>query len=440
MFKAERDGSEAQAVSANYRIYALILLTAIYASNYADRMILSVLMPAIKAEFSLSDAAMGFLSGTAFAIFYATLGVPIAMWADRGNRKTIIVLATATWSVMTAVCGLAGNFWQLAVARIGVGVGEAGGSPPTHSIISDMFGPETRVIALAVYTMGAPFGLLIGLYGGAQIAEIYGWRAAFYALGIPGLALALLAWFTLREPARGAIEGHIDTGHAPPLMDVVRHIRSKPSLVHAFAGATLTTLVGYAGVVWWPSFIMRSHGMSMADMSLFLALVFGIAGAGGVFAGGYFATILSRRDVRWMPQFVAMAILLSLPFAAATYLVDGSITVFILIGVPAFIGGVYLPPTYAMTQALVGVRMRTVASALLLFSINFVGMSVGPWLTGYLSDLWMPDFGDDSLRYALLAVTAFNVWAAAHYWIAGRYFEEDLSLMYATVDSRSLIS
>jgi len=223
-------------------------------------------------------------------------------------------------------------------------------------------------------------------------------------------------------------------------MDVVRHIRSKPSLVHAFAGATLTTLVGYAGVVWWPSFIMRSHGMSMADMSLFLALVFGIAGAGGVFAGGYFATILSRRDVRWMPQFVAMAILLSLPFAAATYLVDGSITVFILIGVPAFIGGVYLPPTYAMTQALVGVRMRTVASALLLFSINFVGMSVGPWLTGYLSDLWMPDFGDDSLRYALLAVTAFNVWAAAHYWIAGRYFEEDLSLMYATVDSRSLIS
>lgn len=418
--------------SASYRIYALILLTAVYVSNYADRMILSVLVPAIKAEFGLSDAAMGFLSGTAFAIFYATLGVPIAMWADRGNRKTIIVLATALWSIMTALCGLAGNFWQLAVTRIGVGVGEAGGSPPSHSIISDMFPPRTRVTALAVFTMGAPLGLLIGLYGGAQVAEAYGWRAAFYALGIPGLAIALLVWLTLREPTRGAIEGYSDTVSAPPLIDVVKHILSQRSLVHAFAGATLTTLVGYAGVVWWPSFIVRSHGLSMADMTLFLALVFGIAGAGGVFAGGYFANLMSQRDLRWMPRVVAAAIAIGLPFAAATYLVDSSVIVFVLIGVPAFVGGVYLPPTYAMTQGLVGVRMRTVASALLLFSINFVGMSVGPLLTGYLSDLWMPDFGEDSLRYALLAVTAFNVWAAAHYWIAGRYFEGDLKRMSGT--------
>lgn len=382
-----RPVSGAGEFSVNYKIYALVLLTVVYVSNYADRMILSVLVPAIKSEFGLSDASMGFLSGTAFAIFYATLGIPIAMWADRGNRKNIIVLATVLWSIMTAVCGLAGNFWQLALARVGVGVGEAGGSPPTHSILSDMFSPRTRATALAVYTMGAPLGLLVGLYGGSLVAETHGWRAAFYALGVPGLAIALLAGLTLREPSRGAIEGHADTVRAPPFRDVVKHILSQRSLVHAFAGATLTTLVGYAGVVWWPTFIMRSHGLSMADMTLFLALVFGIAGAGGVFAGGYFADLLSRRDVRWMPRMVAVAIVIGLPFGAATYLIDSSVIVFVLIGVPAFVGGVYLPPTYAMTQGLVGVRMRTVASALLLFSINFVGMSVGPWLTGYLSDL-----------------------------------------------------
>lgn len=295
------------------------------------------------------------------------------------------------------------------------------------------------MIALAVYIMAAPFGLLIGLYGGAKIAEAYGWRAAFYGLGIPGLALALLAWFTLREPVRGAIEGYVDSGRMPPLLDVVKNITSQRSLVDAFVGATLTTLVGYAGVVWWPSFIMRSHGLSMAAMSLFLALVFGIAGAAGVFAGGYFATLLSRRDVRWMPQVVAVAIVISLPFAAATYLADNSLAFFVLISVPAFVGGLYLPPTYAMTQALVGLRMRTVASALLLFCINLVGMSVGPWLTGYLSDLWLPDFGPDSLRYALLTITVFNFWAAVHYWIAGRHFKGDLIRMHVTAADRNHI-
>lgn len=419
--------SRTVAMSDTYKLYALILMTAIYTSNYADRMILSVLIPAIKAEFGVSDAWMGFLSGTAFAIFYATLGVPIAMWADRGNRKIIIVLSTAVWSLMTAACGLAANFWQLAGARIGVGVGEAGGSPPSHSIISDMYPPETRATALAVYSLGVPFGLLVGLYGGAQVAEHYGWRYAFYALGLPGLILAALAFFTLREPMRGAIEGHQDDGAAPSLWDTVRHIARRPSLLHAFAGATLTTLVGYAGVQWWPSFIVRSHGLSLSDMSLFLALVFGVAGGLGVFAGGYFADLLSKRDLKWMPRVVTVALVIGMPFGAAVYLTDNSALVFALIGIPAFVGGLYLPPTYAMTQGLVGVRMRTVASALLLFIINFLGMGLGPWMAGALSDYWAPIYGADSLRYALLAVMVFNVWAAVHYWLAGNHFAKDLA-------------
>ncbi|NOT42422.1 MAG: MFS transporter [Alphaproteobacteria bacterium] len=421
--------SQAQDFSTAYKIYVLLLLLVVYISNYADRMILSVLMPAIKAEFQVSDAALGFLAGTAFAIFYATLGVPIAIWADRGNRKTIISIAVAIWSVMTAVCGLAQNFWQFALARVGVGVGEAGGSPPSHSIISDMFGPKTRATALGIFALGVPFGLFVGLYGGAHIAAAYGWRTTFYVLGVPGLILALLVMFTIREPKRGASDGVALTGDAPPLMTTVRHMLRQPSLVHVFIGATITTLVGYAGVQWWPTFVMRSHGLSMTDLSLFLALVFGVAGGLGTFFGGYIADQFSKRDLKWMPRIVTIATLVGLPFGLAIYLTNSSAMVFALIGVPAALGSVYLPPTYAMTQGLVEVRMRTVASALLLFAINLIGMGIGPFLAGYISDALAPTYGKDSLRYALLILTFLNIWAAGHYWLAGNYFERDLKRM-----------
>jgi predicted MFS family arabinose efflux permease len=415
----------AQDYSTSYKIYILLLLLVVYISNYADRMILSVLMPYIKAEFQVSDAALGFLAGTAFAVFYATLGVPIAIWADRGNRKTIIAVSVAIWSAMTAVCGLAGNYWQFALARVGVGVGEAGGSPPSHAIISDLFGPKTRATALGIFALGVPFGLFVGLYGGALVAAEYGWRMAFFVLGIPGLALALLVMFTIREPKRGASDGVTHAGEAPSLMTTVRHMLSQKSLVHVFIGATLTTLVGYAGVQWWPTFVMRSHGLSMTDLSLFLALVFGVAGGLGTFLGGYIADQFSKRDMKWMPRIVTIATVVGLPFGFAIYLTESSWVVFALIGVPAALGSVYLPPTYAMTQGLVEVRMRTVASALLLFVINLIGMGLGPLLAGLISDALAPAYGKDSLKYALLILTLFNIWAAVHYWIAGRYFEAD---------------
>ena len=415
----------AQDYSNTYKIYILLLLLVVYISNYADRMILSVLMPYIKAEFQVSDAALGFLAGTAFAVFYATLGVPIAIWADRGNRKMIIAISVAIWSAMTAVCGLAGNYWQFALARVGVGVGEAGGSPPSHAIISDLFGPKTRATALGIFALGVPFGLFVGLYGGALVAAEYGWRMAFFVLGLPGLILALLVMFTIREPKRGASDGITHAGEAPSLMTTVRHMLSQKSLVHVFIGATLTTLVGYACVQWWPTFVMRSHGLSMTDLSLFLALVFGVAGGLGTFLGGYIADQFSKRDMKWMPRIVTIATVIGLPFGVAIYLTESSWVVFALIGVPAALGSVYLPPTYAMTQGLVEVRMRTVASALLLFVINLIGMGLGPLVAGLISDALTPAYGKDSLKYALLILTVFNVWAAVHYWIAGRYFEAD---------------
>jgi predicted MFS family arabinose efflux permease len=413
-------------LSTSYKIYALGLLVLVYISNYADRILLGILLPAIKAEFGLTDTELGFLHGTAFAIFYATLGVPIAIYADRGNRKLVIVAATAMWSAMTALCGLAQTYWQLVGARIGVGVGEAGSNPPSHSIISDLFTLKYRGTALAIFSQGVSLGIVVGLYGGAQIAEAYGWRVAFYALGLPGLLIALLVLFTLVEPRRGASDGHSFTGDPPSLLTTLRFIAAQPSLVHILIGATLATLVGYSGVLWWPSFIMRSHGLSPADMSAFLSLVFGLGSGFGIFLGGYLSDYFGRRDVKLMPRVVSIAIIAGFPFGLALYLVDESALVFLLIGIPAAAGGMYLGPSIAMVQSLVAVRMRTVASALFLFIINLIGMGLGSLMIGGLSDGLKPTYGDDALRYALLAITVFNLWAVFHYWRAGHFIGADL--------------
>jgi len=413
-------------LSTNYKIYALGLLVLVYISNYADRILLGILLPAIKAEFSLTDTELGFLHGTAFAIFYATLGVPIAIYADRGNRKLVIVAATAMWSAMTALCGMAQSYWQLVFARIGVGVGEAGSNPPSHSIISDLFTLKYRGTALAIFSQGVSLGIVLGLYGGAQIAAAYGWRVAFFALGLPGLLIALLVLFTLVEPRRGAAEAQPLSANIPTFGETIRFIASQRSLVHIITGATLTTLVGYSGVLWWPSFIVRSHGLSPADMSAFLALVFGVGTGFGIFLGGYLSDYFGRRDVKLMPRVVTIATLIGLPFGAAIYLVDNSTLVFLLIGIPAAAGGMYLGPSLAMAQSLVAVRMRTVASALFLFIINLIGMGLGSVVIGGMSDALTPQYGQDALRYTLLVVMVFNLWAAYHYWRAGRYMEADL--------------
>ena len=408
------------------KMYVLFLLLLVYISNYADRILLGILLPYIKAEFNLTDTELGFLHGTAFAIFYATLGVPIAIYADRGNRKFVIVAATTIWSVMTYVCGMAQSYWQLVFARIGVGIGEAGSNPPSHSIISDLFTLKYRGTALAIFSQGVSLGIVVGLYGGAQIAAEYGWRMAFFVLGLPGIAIALLVLLTMKEPQRGASEGRVLTGQPPSIVTTFKFIASQKSLVHILAGATLTTLVGYSGVLWWPSFIMRSHGLSPADMSAFLALVFGLGSGFGIFLGGFLSDYFGRRDVKLMPRVVAFAILFGLPFGAALYLVDNSSLVFLIIGIPAAAGGMYLGPSIAMVQSLVAVRMRTVASALFLFIINLIGMGLGSLIIGALSDGMTPQLGQDALRYALLIIMVFNVWAVYHYWRAGPYMEADL--------------
>jgi MFS family permease len=421
-----------EVITPQYRRYAMLLLVLVFTSSHVDRQILAILLQPIKLELQLSDTQLGFLSGVAFAIFYATLGMPMAMWADRSNRRNLIALALATWSGMTALCGLAANFWQLALARIGVGVGEAGSSPPSHSMIADMYPPAERAGAMGIFSLGINFGLMIGFLVGGWINQWYGWRMAFYTVGIPGLVLALLVRLTLREPPRGYAEGMQATpAEAPSFMAVVRHMLSSPSLRHIAAGATLASFVGYGVVLWLPTFLVRSHGLQSGQIGTALAFLFGILGGVSTYTAGRLADRLGKHDVRWNVWIVSCAILLALPFVIFAYLAPDIYTAMWLSVVPALMAGAYLAPSFALNQSLVPVRMRSVASAILLFVVNIIGLGLGPQLVGFLSDLFQPAYGNESLRYALLSLSLVNVWTAVHYFLAGRTLGHDLTTVNA---------
>lgn len=435
MEKVSGSTAENFAVTPNYRRYVLGILVTVYTFNYLDRQILSILLQPIKDEMGLSDTALGFLTGVVFAIFYATLGLPIARFADKANRKMIISGSLAIWSGMTALCGTAANFWQLAAYRIGVGVGEAGGSPPSYSLLSDYYAPEERATALATYALGVPFGILFGYALGGIINDMFGWRMAFFVVGLPGVLLAVVVWFTVKEPPRGLSEGTVAANaaapEAPPMMEVVRHMWSQRTLRHVIMGGTLTSFVGYGFVIWAPSFLVRSHGMSIGDVGLALSLIIGVSGGIGTYFGGWFADKLGKKDIRWRSWVVAIPILVSLPFGVGMYLSDDLTFVLIFMILPAAVGSLFLGPSLAMVQGLVTVRMRAFAGAVFLFVLNLIALGLGPQLVGLLSDLLVPTFGDDSLRYALLFSSVLNIWAAAHYVLAARTLKEDTARMAA---------
>ncbi|MEM7218616.1 MAG: MFS transporter [Pseudomonadota bacterium] len=428
--------------SPRYKWYALVVLTAIYTSSHVDRQIMGILLEPIKAEMGASDTAMGFLVGLTFALFYATLGMPIAWLADRTNRRNIITAAVSIWSAMTVACGYAGNFFQLALARIGVGIGEAGSTPPSHSIIADLFPAERRGTAMGVYTLGVNFGLLIAYLAGGWLADEFGWRWTFVIVGAPGLLLALLVYFTTIEPKRGAAEvretkkahadddapasAEVENAQAPPFMEVVRHMWHTPAAFHTVMGSALAGFVGYGFVVWMPAFFVRSHDLSLTETGFVLAFLTGVVGGLGTFTAGRLADVLAKRDIRWRAWVVAVGKLVYMPFLAAFFMVDNFYVAVTLYLVPAFFGGFYLAPSAALVQSLVDVRMRALASSIMLFILNIIGLGFGPQLVGILSDLFAADYGKESLRYALLLLSLLNFWCAYHYYRAGRSLPEDL--------------
>lgn len=419
--------------SPRYRYYALAVLFLGYVVNFIDRSILSILLEPIKLELELNDTQLGLLGGLAFAVFYTTLGIPIAALADRWNRVKILSIAMIIWSAMTALCGLAQNFMMLLLARIGVGVGEAGASPPSHSIISDYFPVEGRATALSIYALGIPVGSMIGNAVGGWGAEELGWRQTFILVGLPGILVALLIWFTLREPPRGMADGHVakpTDEPAPSVGQVLSFLWQRVSFRHISFAAGLHAFVGYGVGTWNAPFLLRNHDMAETEVGFWLAVVAGV-GAFGTFFGGYLSDKLSDRfaDRRWYMWLPGISTILMVPVQFTAYLHGSFELVVISLGLASTLGGMYLGPSFAMTQALVSLRMRAVASAILLFMLNIIGMGLGPFFVGVASDLLHPMYNSDalSLRYALCLAVLVNIWAAIHYAVGAQSLRKDLT-------------
>ena len=409
------------------RRYVLGVLVVVYTFNFIDRQILSILLEPIKLDLGLSDTQLGMLTGFAFAAFYATLGIPIARFADRGNRRNLISLALVIWSGMTALSGFAANFWQLLVARIGVGVGEAGCSPPAHAIIADYYPAERRATALGIYSLGIPVGILFGFLAGGWLNELFNWRTAFFVVGIPGVLLAIVVRLTITEPPRGMAEGRTAGDDQPGMLETFRYLWSKPSFRHLAIGGALTAFVGYSFVSWVPSFLIRSHGMTTGEIGTWLGLILGIPGGIGISLGGYLADRFGSRDTRWYMWIVVVALLAGLPFAVGVFVASSATGALLLLVVPVLLGNFYQATSFSQTQGLVGLRMRSVAAAVFLFIVNIIGLGAGPQVVGIASDLLAPHFGAESLRYALLGVSLINAWAAVHYYISGKHLAADLA-------------
>ncbi|HAK63530.1 MAG: spinster family MFS transporter [Pseudomonadota bacterium] len=412
-----------------YVNYVIGVLTTVYVFNFVDRQILSILMQPIKEEMQISDTALGFLSGIAFALFYATLGIPIARLADRWSRVNIITISLSLWSLMTAVCGLAQNYWQLLISRILVGVGEAGGGPSSHSLIADYVPMENRSTALGIFALGVPLGLLFGFLIGGWLEELYGWRVAFLSVGLPGLLLAVVVRLTLREPPRGHADGgaRVAAAAQPPIRDVARALWKQKSFRHLALATAVQAIAGYGVIQWVPSFLHRSHQMTSGEIGTALALILGVGGAIGTAAGGYIADRMGKRDMRWQLWIPAIGAMTGAPFAFGIYLAPTALETLAWFAVPILFINAYHGPAFAMTQALAPVSMRAMAAAVLLFVLNIIGLGLGPQLVGIASDLLHPLYGNESLRYALLCVSMVYVWAAAHFWMGARTLRQDLA-------------
>lgn len=421
-------GAPSSLFSAGTRRYVLTILVIAYTFNFIDRQILGILVEPIRLELGVSDTAMGLLTGLGFALFYTLLGIPIARYADRANRRNLIAVAVGIWSVFTAAQGLAQNYWQLLAYRIGVGVGEAGCSPPAHSILADYYPANERATALGIYSLGIPIGILFGFFVGGWMNEWFGWRVAFFVVGIPGIVLALVIRFSVREPERGMSETRVTApGSQPSVAAVFRYLLARRSFVHMALGGGITAFVGYGLISWSAAFLARSHGMSSGEIGTWLGLIFGIPGGIGIVLGGRLADYFGARDARWYLWIVALALLVSVPAGVFVFLLDDIRAVLLLMVLPVMLGNFYQATTFAQTQTLVGLRMRSVASAILLFVINIVGLALGPSVVGLISDLLAADYGEHSLRWALLICSLANVWAAWHYWRAGAAFPADLA-------------
>ncbi len=410
-----------------YKKYVLYVLTGVYIFNFIDRQILVILSESIKTDLGLSDTQLGLLTGLAFALFYVTLGIPIARLADKTNRKKIIAISLAVWSAMTVVSGRAANFTQLLLARIGVGIGEAGASPAAHSIISDYFPANRRATALAVYSMGIYIGILLGYLFGGWLDEFFGWRSALMVLGFPGILYAIFVYFTVKEPPRGYSE-NLSTHKAADfsLGQVFSLLMSRKAFLCLAFGAGIHCFSVYGVGNWLPSFLARLHGMERGEIGTWLAIGSGGGGALGVWLGGYLTDKYGQENRRMYILIPVWAILASLPILVLMLLTSNK---YVVVGgniVVKTLWSFYLAPCIAMAHGMVGLRMRAMASAVFYLFLNLIGLGLGPLFIGMMSDYLASQFGQESLRYALTMGVVMSSIAAFLFWRGSTFLEKDL--------------
>ena len=403
------------------RALTLLLLTMAYFFSYMDRQILAILNEDIIRDLHLSDAQMGVLGGLAFAIFYAGLGLPVAWLADRGNRVRIIAIALAVWSGFTAAGGLALNFWQLLAARIGVGVGEAGSSPPSHSIIADLYPPEKRASAMAIYSLGVGLGAAFGTIIGGTVATFYGWRAAMYVIGLPGLLLALVIWLVVPEPKRGLSDAQTAMEEGKPtLAQGFATLFANRAALHLIAGFTLTSMIGYGHTAFGPAYLIRSFGLTKLQIAWYIAPAAAVILTVAAIISGRVADRLARK--RGLPVQATMVAVLktcALPFTITFYLATSTSVALTAYFCAILFSTVYLGATFSLIQSEAPVRQRATWAAITLLINNMIGLGLGPVLVGAISDALKPTYGAESLRYAMFTFAAITPWAIFHYWRAG---------------------
>ncbi len=402
--------------------YTLGLLMVVYVVNTIDRQVMNILVEPVRQELELGDAQMGWLVGGAFALFYTLAGLPIARLADRRSRRNIIAVALLVWSAMTVASGLARSFGQLMAARVGVGIGEAGCTPPAHSMLSDSFPPERRATAISLYSLGIPIGTLLGMALGGYLADELGWRTAFFVVGAPGIVLSGVMMTTLREPTRGAFDRAGDAD-APSLGESLRFLRGLPAMRHMLAATSLQTLFLAAAVTFQAPFLQRVHGLTLTEAGFQLGLIAGVLGGAAVLLAGVLADRLGRIDLRWHCWLPAIGALSAIPFSALAFTTSDARVAVAGIAAATFGSYMYSGLGHAVMQGLVKPRMRATTSAVALFAMNLVGFGLGPVLLGTISD-WLG--GEEQIRYALLWLTLTLAWAAFHYGMAARSYREDV--------------
>ena len=439
----------APARSSAYAIYILVLMLLINTISYADRHLFSILIPAIKQEFGSSDSVMGLIGGPGFMISYVLFTIPLARLADRWSRRKVLALSAAFWSAATALCGMAVNVGQMAAARVAVGIGEAGGFPPSQSIVSSLFDGKRRATALGILSASTSLGIVLGLTGGGMLAASFGWREAFLILAAPGLPLAVLVWLTApkRSKAPASAAAAAPTGSA---LSTMRNLWSIVSLRQLAIAMGVFNIFGYAGAIWLPTYFMRSHGMTAMEAGVWLGLGAALGGVGGAMSSGFIVDIMNRRNISWQLRVPAagfflatplMAIMLLIPNGASFNIAGTAIPAVALLSIAtSFLTALWAGPSYAAAANLVQPDQRAQATAMLVVSINVLGSTVGPLLAGIVSDILTPRYGLEGLRYSLFVMGILIPVGGIMFWRAGARYAADMARVSSEKGSSNLES